>query len=246
LKIVTVVPPLIIQITVAPPITIYNNNADSLISKGGIMSKKIKFTRNELKFQRESLARYQRFLPTLELKKMQLELERRKIQQEVEIVEQKMNEYIETIMPWHKLFGEAVPKKVMNLVSVQEVIVRQDNIAGIFIPVYQSVVFQIEPYSYWTTPPWVEKGIEAICKILEFREHKKVLYNQDEIIAQELRRTTQRCNLFKERLIPECKENIRRISIGIGDMQASAVFRSKIAKQKNADQETYETSVVSS
>lgn len=198
--------------------------------------KKIKFTRNELKMQRESLARFQRFLPTLELKKMQLELERRTITQQVEEVQNRVQEFIKKVSSWQHLFGEAAPKRVIDLVHVQEVVVKENNIAGITVPVYERVIFNIEDYNFWITPPWFEKGIEAVCHMIELREERKVFLRKDEIIAQELQRTTQRINLFRERLIPECKENIRRISISIGDMQASAVCRSKLAKQKNTEQ----------
>ena len=36
---------------------------------------KIKLTKNELKIQRDALKRFQRYLPTLQLKKQQLQLE---------------------------------------------------------------------------------------------------------------------------------------------------------------------------
>jgi V/A-type H+/Na+-transporting ATPase subunit D len=51
-------------------------------------------------------------------------------------------------------------------------------------------------------------------------------------LSEELRITNQRVNLFEKVKIPECSENIRRIRIYLGDQQASAVGRSKIAKKK--------------
>jgi len=58
------------------------------------------------------------------------------------------------------------------------------------------------------------------------------LNRQLEILTRELRITNQRVNLFEKVKIPECVENIRRIRIYMGDQQASAVGRSKIAKKK--------------
>ena len=69
-------------------------------------------------------------------------------------------------------------------------------------------------------------------EMIRLRERLKILHNQFQIIAAELRKTTQRINLFKEKLIPQCKENIRQIRIYLGDVQAAAVGRAKIAKQK--------------
>ena len=42
-------------------------------------------------------------------------------------------------------------------------------------------------------------------------------------------------NLFEKVKIPECKENIRRIRIMLGDLDTSAVARSKIAKKKSQE-----------
>ena len=44
---------------------------------------KIKLTKNELKTQRDSLARFNRYLPTLQLKKQQLQMEMRRLDQEI-------------------------------------------------------------------------------------------------------------------------------------------------------------------
>ena len=54
------------------------------------------------------------------------------------------------------------------------------------------------------------------------------------MLSAELRTTSQRVNLFEKVKIPECKENIRKIGIMLGDLDTSAVARSKIAKKKTA------------
>ena len=60
---------------------------------------------------------------------------------------------------------------------------------------------------------------------------------QHELLHRELRTTTQRVNLFEKVKIPECRENIRKIRIYMGDQDTSAVARSKIAKSKSANAE---------
>ncbi|MEA2067703.1 MAG: V-type ATP synthase subunit D, partial [Verrucomicrobiota bacterium] len=51
---------------------------------------KIKLTKNELKTQRDSLARFNRYLPTLLLKKQQLQMEMRRL--DLEILEKRDEE----------------------------------------------------------------------------------------------------------------------------------------------------------
>ena len=197
------------------------------------MAKKIKFTRNELKAQRESLARFTRFLPTLELKKMQLQVEKRKVAREIKQARKEVNQFTEEISAWEQLFSEACPKTVPELVQIREVVIERSNIAGIFIPVFKDVLYDVESYDQFLTPPWFDQGVEAVKSVIRLREQVKILQQQEAIIDVELRKTTQRINLFRERLIPEGKEHIRRIQIYLGDVQAAAVGRAKIAKQKN-------------
>ena len=61
---------------------------------------------------------------------------------------------------------------------------------------------------------------------------------QRRLLAEELRTTNQRVNLFERVKIPECKEAIRKIRIFLGDVQTLDVARSKIAKQKTLERET--------
>ncbi len=194
---------------------------------------KIKLTRNELKAQREALNRYNRFLPTLELKKMQLELERRRVLQEMNKLQEELEKIRQVSGSLQKLISESYPKPIQNMVRIIEVKKGETNIAGIFMPIFQDISFDVDNYDRFLTPPWVDKGILFMQELLRWQEKWKILQEQEEILAFELRRTTQRINLFKERLIPQCKENIRQIRICLGDMQAAAVGRSKIAKSKN-------------
>ena len=60
----------------------------------------------------------------------------------------------------------------------------------------------------------------------------RIIEKQIEILAQELRTTTQRVNLFEKVKIPDCIENIRVIRIYLGDRMANAVGISKVAKKK--------------
>ena len=61
---------------------------------------------------------------------------------------------------------------------------------------------------------------------------KDIVQQSIDTLAQELRITTQRVNLFEKIKIPECIENIRRIRIYLGDQQANAVGIGKVTKGK--------------
>jgi V/A-type H+-transporting ATPase subunit D len=73
--------------------------------------------------------------------------------------------------------------------------------------------------------------------VLALQCERAVLERQRELVAEELRTTSQRVNLFEKVKIPACKENIRVIKIAIGDEQTSAVTRGKIAKSRGKGEE---------
>lgn len=191
---------------------------------------KIKHTKNELKAQREALARYQRFLPTLELKKTQLISEIRRITQTIEKLQNEYNNAEVSIFQWVDVLAEDIDLR--QILKIGEVQTTTGNIAGIDIPLFEDVRFEIVSYDYFTTPLWVDRAIEALQEQLTRLIQIKILNEQIKILQEELRITIQRINLFEKVKIPETRENIRIIQIFLGDIQTAEVVRGKIAKSK--------------
>jgi V/A-type H+-transporting ATPase subunit D len=54
------------------------------------------------------------------------------------------------------------------------------------------------------------------------------------LLDEAVRTITQRVNLFDKVLIPQARDNIRRIQIFLADGERAAVVRAKIAKGKRA------------
>lgn len=195
---------------------------------------KIKYTKTEQKHQQDSLKQFTRFLPTLQLKKQQL-------QQEVRISVEKLSanrtarkEALEHLAGLLLFFSDsAEAEKYTQLVEVRSILTSTMNIAGITIPVFDKVEFAPLEWDLLTTPWQTDDCVEALKESLSLRAEGKVLEKQYQLLLAELTTTTQRVNLFEKVKIPECKENIRRIKIQLGDMETSAVARSKIAKSKS-------------
>lgn len=191
---------------------------------------KIKFTKNELKKQKDALKRFLRYLPTLMLKKQQLQMEIRKIDaQEAELKRNREARYQE-IRRWIAVFGEDVA--FPELLTVKSLDTELGNIAGVDIPVFQNIEFEQSSYDLFILPLWVDEAIEKV-KVLGTLDAKiGILEKQAELLGEELRITSQRVNLFEKVKIPETRENIRMIQIYLGDEQTAAVVRGKIAKKK--------------
>jgi len=192
---------------------------------------KLKFTKGELKRQRDALKRFERYLPVLQLKKQQMQLE---IQRVHKILSQKMEELgalKKKISKWAGLLEEP-GDYVSRWIIPESIKTSIFNIAGVDIPVFEGAEFKDAEYDLFLTPLWVDMAIAELRKLTALLEEKKVLSRQLQILSDELRTTNQRVNLFEKVKIPECSENIRRIRIYLGDQQAGAVGRSKIAKKK--------------
>ena len=191
---------------------------------------KIKLTKNELKKQKESLKRFTRYLPTLELKKQQLLVEVRNVQREVREIENEIKKLENDVDKWIDVFGEDVG--IQDLFEIKEVNTTTDNIAGIDVPIFKDLNIETEKYDLMKYPLWVDFGLEAVKKIIKLKTKIDILHEQQNILESELRITIQRINLFDKIKIPESRDNIRKIRIFLGDQQTAAVVRGKISKSK--------------
>ncbi|HDQ13947.1 MAG TPA: V-type ATP synthase subunit D [Sediminispirochaeta sp.] len=190
----------------------------------------VKLTKNELKKQKDALKRFQRYLPTLMLKKQQLQMVIRQVEAKVRQIESERDKLYREMESWIAVFGEEAG--LSELVKVKSILRETGNIAGVDIPVFQNLEFEDIPYDLFEKPLWVDRGVEALKRIAALDAEIEVLKRQIELLAYELRVTTQRVNLFEKVKIPETKENIRKIQIYLGDQQTAAVVRGKMAKNK--------------
>ena len=197
---------------------------------------KIKLTKNEQKKQKDSLKQFTRYLPTLQLKKQQLQTVIRQSYAEIEELKVKQKEAVEGMKSWIAVYGEnsswSEERSISHLVKVKEVKKTKGNIAGVEVPVFQSLVFEDVPYDLRVYPLWVDKAIVALGEIARYDALIETLKERIRLLDKELRTTTQRVNLFEKVKIPEAKEKIRKIGIYLQDQQTSAVVRGKIAKKK--------------
>lgn len=194
---------------------------------------KLKLTKTALKSQRDALKQFTRFLPTLQLKKQQLQMEMRRCQERLRENEEKGNSLQHGMLAWISLFGpEPNVESLGSFIKLEKVNTKLNNIAGVDVPVFESAVFNVAEYDLFSEEPWFDDALDVIKKLVELKAEHDIIQKQYDLIGNELRVTTQRVNLFEKVKIPECRENIRKIRIYLGDMDTSAVGRSKIAKRK--------------
>lgn len=191
---------------------------------------KIRLTKSELKKQREALKMCGRYLPTLQLKKQQLQMEVNRVQNVLEKEKEEAERNIQKIFEWVDVFGEDV--MITDIIRIKNIRTGEENISGIDIPVFTEMEFDIAKYDLILTPLWVDAGIEAAKETMTRDVKVQIHEKQLELLRQELRTTTQRVNLFEKVKIPEARRNIKKINIFLGDLQTAEVVTGKIAKEK--------------
>ena len=190
----------------------------------------VKCTKNELKRQKDATKRYNQYLPMLQLKKKQLQIELFKIIREINTLSLKEKSLIEESNSWVGVFNEDI--NLLDYIKVKEIITKPGNVAGIDIQLFEQINFEIINIKNSDLPLWAEKGIQLLQLLVSFKIEIHVLQQQKILISHELQTTSQRVNLFEKIKIPEAKENIRHIRISLGDQQTAAVVTGKIAKAK--------------
>ena len=194
---------------------------------------KIKLTKNELKVQKDALKMYRRYLPTLTLKKQQLQSEIRTIEAKAKAVRKEREDLEFGFREWIAVFSEmdAFPKGIITVSNIRK---GKGNIAGVDIPTFEGADFTRGDYDLYETPLWVDIAADHMEKAMSLDLEAEVLDEQVRLLEIELLATSQRVNLFEKVKIPETEENIKKISIYMADQQVSAVVRSKISKRKIA------------
>jgi V/A-type H+/Na+-transporting ATPase subunit D len=191
---------------------------------------KIKLTQGELKRQRDALRQYERYLPTLQLKKQHLQLEILHQQSALSKRKNSLSEKEKSAENWSGLLIEA--PEIRQWLVPKKIITAKKNIAGVDVPVFERADFEPAEYDLFLTPLWVDAGLEKLRDLVSLLEEIRLIEKGISILNHELRITTQRVNLFEKVKIPGTKEAIRLIKIYIGDQMTNAVGSSKIAKNK--------------
>ena len=191
---------------------------------------KVKLTKNELKKQKDALKMFKRYLPTLMLKKQQLQAEIRTVDIRINDLFRIKERQDESIKRWVAIFGDEgvfTPEtlKITKLVS------GEGNIAGVPIPIFESVEFETEQYDLIEKPLWLDIAVNIMKNALSLNLELQCLEEQQRRLKKELQTTSQRVNLFEKIKIPEAKANIKKIGVYLGDQQTAAVVRGKISKR---------------
>ena len=196
---------------------------------GGSGMAHLPLNKSSLKQERNRLATYARFLPSLDLKRRQLMWELRRAERELAEIEADISRLAESAQDLFALVG-SVDMKLAGLVRVRQVDLAEENVVGVRLPRIAAIDIEVAEYSTLAKPFWLDALADKLRAMLELRAHRGVGGERLRRLERAVRKVTQRVNLFEKVLIPQARANISRIQIHLADAERAAVVRSKIMK----------------
>lgn len=191
----------------------------------------MKLTKTQLREEQNKLAQLEKYVPTLQLKKAMLQqeiietvLSKQKIQQDFESCEELFKEASILLSD-----DRAV---LLKTLAVENIETHIENVAGVEVPVFDSITFTKLNYNLFDTPAWFDLVVDKLKEKATLDAQMQVLEQRKKLLEKEFREVSIRLNLFEKVLIPRARDNIKKIKIYLGDQQLSAVCQSKMAKKK--------------
>jgi V/A-type H+-transporting ATPase subunit D len=192
----------------------------------------IKLTKTELRLQQTRLTQLQRYLPTLQLKKAMLQLEVNNSRHEIEQLKKNYNHLHAQMEGYSALLADKAvfdPAQAVKIIGINK---QYENIAGVEVPIFESVSFEDFNYSLFDTPAWVDPAVIGLRSLTSENAKITVAREKRAALEKELKEVSIRVNLFEKILIPRSIKNIKRIKVFLGDQRLAAVSQAKVAKGK--------------
>lgn len=183
----------------------------------------VRVAKGELRLKKQLAARLLRAVPTLELR-------RRQLNREILEWERKKEECERGLAILRESFSINPHKAIDVIVEKDRITKTEINIAGVSLEILDRVFLKPVRYSKLSTPPSFDFFVKIKARLLEEEIRFELLNHALLRLEEELTITTQRINLFEKRLIPECREDIRYIKGRLEDNDRSIVMVAKIAQ----------------
>src|SRR5215831_4613622 len=195
----------------------------------------IALSKSSLQQQRDRLRLFERFLPSLELKRQQLTAEYKKALQVLAEAEQGAEQASRSLPALLPILGSA-RMQLSGLIRIRRVDVAEEDVLGLRLPTLRAVEFDTAAYSLLATPFWFDDLVTCLKEVATYRLRLQVYRERVARMQGAVRRVSQRVNLFSKVLIPNAERDIARIQIFLSDVERAAVVTSKIAKGKRAQE----------
>ncbi|MGD0958639.1 MAG: V-type ATP synthase subunit D [Methylomonas sp.] len=177
------------------------------------------------------LNRYQHFLPSLDLKRQHLIVQRNKQIAVLANIEEQIRQCRAIVTENLPMISDQ--RIVLNdLVTVSNVSLGKENCVGVNLPVLNTVDITVKHYSVYAKPHWVDHAVIQLRRMLELNVRLRIEQRRFDLLNAAVKKVTQRVNFFDKILIPKAKRTIKKIRIFLSDKERAGIVSAKITKQK--------------
>ena len=198
---------------------------------------RLQLNKSSLARETKNLGTYERFLPSLDLKRQQLTAERAKAAQALVQSHREIETFNTQVGQKLRMLANS-DVDLTDLVKLSNVVLGTENLVGTHLPVLERIEVDVRPYALLAKPHWVDNVAAMLHDMLELHIRVQVEERRVALLDGAVKTITQRVNLFDKVLIPRTRGNIKKIRIYLSDEEMAAVVRSKIAKRKRAEELT--------
>jgi V/A-type H+-transporting ATPase subunit D len=177
-----------------------------------------------------------RALPTIKNKESALRMEVKRTKDEQKALEEAFHTQMKSYEHLSKLWNEFDP----TLIAIKEVEFETKKIAGVMVPVFESLIFDEKPYSLFNAPIWFSDGIELLKHLAETGIKAEIETMKLERLEYARRKTTQKVNLFEKVQIPGYSNAILKIKRYLEDEESLSkssqkIMRANLEKQQRKE-----------
>jgi len=192
------------------------------------MAIKFQYNKTSLQGIEKQLKMRLRALPTIKNKESALRMEVKRAKDEAKELEQTLEKQIKEYEKMAALWNEFEP----SLISVQDVQLSTQKVAGIRVPVLEHVVFATRPFSLFNAPKWYMDGVDMLKILAKIGVGYEFCIMKINLLEYARKKTTQKVNLFEKVQIPGFADAIRKIKRFMEDEENLSKSSQKIMKSK--------------
>lgn len=197
------------------------------------MAIKFQYNKTSLQGLEKNLKIRVRALPTIKSKESALRMEVKKAKADVKRLDRQFEQLMKENEQIMVLYGEYD----LSLLEVADVNVEVKKIAGVKIPIFKGVDFNIKPFSLFNSPAWLPEGIDKIRELASVGLEQEFYIRKMALLEHARKKTTQKVNLFEKVQIPGYEDAIRKIKRFMEDEDNLSKAAQKIVKSRQERKE---------
>ncbi len=197
------------------------------------MAIKFQYNKTALQQLNKQLKVRLRALPTLQSKEAALRMEVKKAKDQSDELLRKLNARMNEYETMVSLWGEFDN----TLVAVKDVQMSVKKIAGVKIPMFDNVLYDVKEFSLFNKPAWFLNGIEIIQSLIKISLESEFYLYKMHLLDYARKKTTQKVNLYEKVQIPGYEEAISKIKRFLEDEENLSKSAQKIVKTRQQQKE---------